>query len=231
MESKKGLLLVCLFCLGLFVNAQDCTMYFPDRVGSTREMKSYDQKEKLSSITRQEILEKIENGNDILVKVRSSSFDKKDEEIYTGDLELLCEGGIFKFDLKSYLDPATLASYEEMGVEITSDNLVYPSNLNAGDKLPDGALKMVVKSGNATIITITLNISNRKVESRESITTDAGTFTAYKLSYDVTSKMGFITTNSSVVEWMAQDVGLVRSETFNKKGKLMGYSVLTAYSE
>jgi hypothetical protein len=85
--------------------------------------------------------------------------------------------GIFKFDLKSYLDPATLASYEEMGVEITADNLVYPANLNAGDKLPDGALKMVVKSGNATILTITLNISNRKVEGRESITTEAGTFT------------------------------------------------------
>jgi hypothetical protein len=59
-------------------------------------MKSYDQKKKLASITRQEILEKIENGNDILVKVRSSSFDKKDEEIHTGDLELLCEGWYFQ---------------------------------------------------------------------------------------------------------------------------------------
>ena len=28
-------------------------------------------------------------------------------------------------------------------------------------------------------------------------------------------------------EWYAEDVGMVRSETYNKRGKLMGYSELT----
>jgi hypothetical protein len=96
--------------------------------------------------------------------------------------------------------------------------------------LPDGELKMVVKSGSATIITITLNISNRKVEGREDITTDAGTFSSYKLSYDISTKAGFITTNSNVIEWISEGVGLVKSETYNRRGRLAGYSVLTGYT-
>jgi hypothetical protein len=202
-------------------------MYFPDEVGSTREMKFYDQRDRLSSISRQEILDKITSGSKTQVKVRTTSFDKDESEIHTGELEFICEDGIFTFDLKDYLDPASLAAYEEMGIEITADNLAYPARLVPGDQLPDGGIKMVVKSGSTTILTLTVDISNRKVEGTEEITTEAGTFKCYKITYDVTSKAGFITTNSTAIEWMADGVGMVRNETFNRRGRLTGYSVLT----
>ena len=230
MKSRITFLTVAFFLFVLTVSAQDCPMYFPDNIGSTREMKFFDQRDRLTSITRHEILDKTIGDNKINLKVRATSYDEDDKEIHTGELELICEDGIFKFDLTGYLDPATLASYEEMGVEISAENLEYPSNLNTGDELPDGELKMVVKSGSATIITITLNIFNRKVEGREDITTDAGTFTSYKLSYDISTKAGFITSNSNVIEWISEGVGLVRSETYNRRGRLAGYSVLTGYT-
>jgi hypothetical protein len=229
MKSRFALLVLFTILTGLAVNAQDCRLYFPDRIGSTREMKFYDQRNRLTSITEHEILEKNVNGDNVNIKVKATSYDKDAKEIHTGELEFTCEGGIFKFDLKGYLDPATLASYEEMGVDITADNLAYPAKMTTGDKLPDGGLKMVVKSGSATIITITLNITNRIVEGSESITTDAGTFSCYKLSYDLNTRAGFINSSSSVVEWMTEGVGLVRSETYDRRGRLAGYSVLTGY--
>ena len=203
-------------------------MYFPDQVGSVREMRSYDQRDRLTSITRQEILDKTVSGNDVRVKVRTTSYDNDENEILTGDLEIVCEDGVFSFDLRDYLDPNTLAAYEDMGIEITADNLLYPANMSAGDQLPDGELQMVVKSGQTTILTLILTISNRKIEEIENITTDAGTFSCYKISYDISTKAGFITTSSSAVEWIADSVGLVRNETYNRRGRLTGYSVLTA---
>ena len=131
--------------------------------------------------------------------------------------------------MKDYLDPNTLASYEEMGIDFTADNLVYPANLSVGDVLPDGELIMSVKSGTMTIFTLTLTISNRKVEEIEEITTDAGTFSCYKLSYDTTTKAGIISSSSSVIEWISEGVGMVRNETYNRRGRLTGYSVLTGF--
>ncbi len=227
MKPVVRILFFLFFMSGSLVNAQECVMYFPDKVGSTREMKFYDQRDRLSSITRQEILDKITSGSKTLVKVRTTSFDKDESEIHTGDLEFICEDGVFTFDLKDYLDPASLAAYEEMGIEITADNLAYPARLGPGDQLPDGGIQMVVKSGATTILTLTVDISNRKVEGTEEISTEAGTFKCYKITYDVTTKAGFITTNSTAIEWIADGVGMVRNETFNRRGRLTGYSVLT----
>jgi hypothetical protein len=37
---------------------------------------------------------------------------------------------------------------------------------------------------------------------------------------------GMIDFNSKGIEWIARDVGAVRSETYNKNGKLTGYTEL-----
>jgi len=216
-----------MFLPASFINAQDCSLYFPERVGSTREMKFYDQRDRLSSISRQEILEKVESGNDLKIKVRSTNYTSDEEVVHSAELELECRDGVFVFDMRDFLDPNTRAQYEEMGIEISTDNLVYPANLQAGAQLPDSEITMQVKSGAATLLTVSVAMSNRKVEGIEDVTTDAGTFTCYKISYDITSKAGFITSNSSAVEWLADGVGLVRSESYNRRGRLTGYSVLT----
>ncbi len=227
MKRATVLFLILLLSLPM-ASAQDCPMYFPDEVGTIREIRSFDQRDRLNSIVRQEILDKVVSGNSTRVKVRATSYEKDESEIYAGDLEFICEDGVFRFDLKDYLDPSSLAAYEEMGVDITGDNLIYPARLNVGDDLPDGEIRMVVKSGAATILTVSVNISNRQVEGREEITTDAGTFLCHKITYDVSSRAGFINSNSSAIEWIAEGVGQVRTETYNRRGRLTGYSVLTS---
>jgi hypothetical protein len=226
---KKVALLFLAMLLGFsFAGAQECPMYFPDEVGTIREIRSYDQRNRLTSIVRHEILDKVVADNSIRVKVRATSYDRKESEVHSGDLEFICEDGVFTFDLRDYLDPSMIASYEEMGVDITGTNLVYPAIMNVGANLPDGSVQMVVKSGGATLLTVSVNISNRKIEAREQITTDAGTFMCYKITYDVASRAGFINSNSSAIEWIAAGAGPVRTETFDRRGRLTGYSVLTS---
>jgi hypothetical protein len=219
-------------CLGILlfavtITAQDCRLYFPDKAGAVREMKSYDDKNKLVSITRQEITDKTVSGKDVTIKVRSTAFDAQEKEVYGADLEMSCKDGIFLFDMKSMIDPNTMASYKDMGMEVTTDNVIYPANLNIGDALPDANLKLLIKSGQTTLMTIAITVTNRKVVARESLTTEAGTFDCFKVSYDSVVKMGFITISGTAIEWVSDGVGVVRSESYNKKGKTTGYSVLT----
>lgn len=54
----------------------------------------------------------------------------------------------------------------------------------------------------------------------------AGTYEAAKISQTLVTKTGFITTEMQSVQWMVKDIGAVRTETYNKNGKLMGYSIV-----
>jgi hypothetical protein len=69
---------------------------------------------------------------------------------------------------------------------------------------------------------------NRKVEALESITTPAGTFECYKLTYDMEIK-SMIKMTVKATQWVARNVGAVKTESFDKNGKLVGYSLLTAF--
>jgi len=109
-------------------------------------------------------------------------------------------------------------------------SLEMPSKLNVGDVLKPGEMKMSFSSGGMTLMAMSISISNRKVEAIEDITTDAGTFSCYKISYDATTKMG-ITASSKGVEYYSDDIGMVKSEAFDKKGELLSTTVLSAFKK
>jgi hypothetical protein len=72
----------------------------------------------------------------------------------------------------------------------------------------------------------TIDITERVVESIESITTPAGTFDCIKVSSKQRIK-NIIAYEMHIVEWISKGTGLVKSETF-KGDKRKGYSELTA---
>ena len=75
-----------------------------------------------------------------------------------------------------------------------------------------------------------MNLFNRKVAGNESVTTPAGTFDCYVITYDSEAKMGFKMTSSNKL-WLSEGFGMVKQETYNKKGALIGKSVLTAFNK
>jgi hypothetical protein len=72
---------------------------------------------------------------------------------------------------------------------------------------------------------------NRKVDSKESITTPAGTWEAYVISYEgnMRTKMGpiGIPFNFTAKEWFVPGIGIVKTETYSK-GKLAGSTMITS---
>lgn len=75
---------------------------------------------------------------------------------------------------------------------------------------------------------MSVRMYNRKVEAFESVTTPTGTFDCYKLTYDMDVK-SIMKMTVKATQWVAKNVGAVKTESLDKNGKLVGYSLLTAF--
>jgi hypothetical protein len=129
-------------------------------------------------------------------------------------------------DMSKYLDPASMGAYSSMDVEVSADNLALPLGGAAGTELGNGKVTAVVRNSGIKIATITIDISDRKIAARERLETPAGAFDCLKITYNILSQIGFVKVNSSATEWYSPEYGTIRSETYNKKGKLVSYMVL-----
>ena len=77
---------------------------------------------------------------------------------------------------------------------------------------------------------MTMKFLNRKVEGNETVSTPAGDFECYVITYDTEYKMGIKMTMSSKL-WLSEGYGMVKQENYNKKGALIGSSVLTSFEK
>ncbi len=225
----KQLLLIAIFCYSSIsaLRAQDCPMYYPDKENTQMEYKQYDKKGNLSGSSIQKITSIKKSAGSTEIEVSAESFDAKGKSLGTANLTARCEGGVFYVDMSNYLGQQSSDAYKDMEMSVEGGNLEMPSGMKAGDVLKDGDLKMSFSSGGMTVLNMEVSITNRKVEAVESLTTPAGTFECYKISYDIATKM-MITVKMKGVEWYAKNVGMVKSESYGKDGKLQGSTVLSS---
>jgi hypothetical protein len=224
----KNLLLLLIGLIPVtFIFAQDCKMYFPAEEGTQIEITNFDKKDKVVGSSIQKITDKEINGDDVTLTVSQETYDKKGEQVMEGDFTVSCHDGKFYMDMRNFLNDETMSAYKDMEIEVDATDMVFPSEMSVGEQLPDASITVTINSGGMTMFTMKVWITNRKLEAREQITTSAGSFDCLKMSYDMETKM-MIKVQSKAVQWIAEDVGMVRSETYNKNGKLEGYSVLTS---
>lgn len=62
----------------------------------------------------------------------------------------------------------------------------------------------------------------------EVLETEAGRFECAKLSMEVRKRAWWMSSKDKIVEWYAKGIGLVKSETYNKRGKLQEVTTLKA---
>ncbi len=219
--------LIFILTIHLGYSQNDCKPYVPTAKGATWEITNYTAKGKATGKIAYELINKVENGNDVTFKIKTVTYDKKGEEVYSNIFEAKCIDGKFDFDMAFKMDGGALEAYENMDVEVDASKFEIPDmNSTPGTTLDDGSLEIKIGSGGMSMFKMTILITDRKVEAKEDITTPAGTFNCIVLSQKVSTKM-MIRVQGASKEWYSENIGLVRSESYNKKGKLMGYSVLT----
>jgi len=225
MKNTKILFVIFLaFVMSGIVRAQDCN-YYNLSAGMVTGYQNLDAKGKLTSTSRSTCLSVDKVGAATIFKMKSEYADAKNNNPSSHEYAMRCENGMFYLDMQNFVDPKSMEAFKGMEVSVDANDMSYPSGLSAGQSLSDANITITAASGGMSILKLTMNITNRKVVGTESVTVPAGTFECYKITYDVETKMMF-KVEASVTEYVNMGVGNVKTETFDKKGKLSGSTVL-----
>lgn len=215
------------------LNAQDnCSKYYPMSEGSSFEYTNYDKKGKVDGITQYKIssVSSLVDATQATLDLKLS--DKKGKEVYNLNYNFTCENNVVKVDYKSLFPAQMIQQYSEMDIDmdISGTDIELPNDLKVGEELADANVTIEMNMSGIKMV-ISVDQINRKVISKETVTTAAGTFDCMVLSETTKSKvMGAnIELNSKL--WLAEGVGMIKQETYKKNGSLMSKTELSKYSK
>jgi hypothetical protein len=192
-------------------------------------METYNGKGKISGKTEQKVISYQSQSNGFNAKVHTVMTDEKGKEIMQGDLDFACQNGTMTIDMRNFVSEDQMKAFGEYEFDVEAQNLEIPNSLSVGQSLKDAAITITATNSPIPMNT-TVTITDRKVVGKESVTTPAGTFECYKITSNSTIKTKTVvgvTMNFSAIEWLAPKAAIVKSESYNKNGKLQGYSLLT----
>lgn len=227
MKNITGLLIMLMVAIS--AKAQNCEGFFPMKQGAVIETQSFNPKDKLQGMHRQTILAVDQVDEGVAIKVKSEQLDEKGKPSFEQELNMRCVDDVFYMDMKDMLDPKTMGGFQDMEVSVSGVDLEFPGIMQVGQTLNNGNIKMSVSSSGFTVMNMEVKILNRKVEAYEPVTTPAGTFDCFKISYDIEMKT-VVNVKAKGTDWVAKNVGVVKSEQYDKNGKLTGYTLLSRFS-
>jgi len=214
-----------------YVKSQNCNIYYSLANGNEYEMTNYDSNNNVNGKTINKISNVISNTEGIMATVKTTTKDIKDEVVANTGFSVKCIGDKMYIEMKNFIPLESLVQMNNMSVKSDAKCLEFPENLSVGATLNDASSTISLYSGSDLFTTIKITITNRKVVSKESITTTAGTFNCFKITQDfnmeTTTKGVTIPVSIKSAEYYAAGAGSVKTESYNKDGKLMGYSLLT----
>lgn len=209
--------------------AQDCKNFYYMTDNAVVEMSIYNDKEELMGKQVYKIAEVEKKGSDLVSTFTTSFLDKDGKEVSTSQGKFKCNGVTIGLDMKMNI-PGAPAGNMSAKMKSSDAYLSYPTTLRVGQFLADGAFHMESEVNGMPMV-LDLKISERKVEAKESITTTAGTWDCFKISYNIEMKasvMGAgIPMELKATEWFAPGFGMVKTMSYNKNGKLMGSTLIT----
>ena len=213
---------------------QNCSGYYY-LSNSSVVMTTYDKKAKESGKVTYTISNIDKTGNAITANFVSEMLDEKGKSISKGTGKYKCSGGNLFIDARMSMPQEQMGAYKDMDVKADETFIEYPSSFSDGQSLKDANFKMTVINKGNPFSTVTMEQTNRKIEGKESVTSPAGTWDCWKISYEgrfratVGGPSGIgIPFNFKSTEWFAPGFGIVKTETYNKNGKLMGSTLITA---
>lgn len=205
--------------------------YYALKKGAKITYTFYDGKEKITGYGKQEILEITRTKNSINATVFGTRTNRKGKVEGSATVTLRYKNGNFHVDLLNMLSPKGMENFE-IDARMSGREMLIPSKLTPGQILPEAeaVFEMKVKSGDSPIDMppITFRVFNRRAVRAEEVDTPVGKFVCFKIvqtmeaDYPIVGKQ--LTTN---ITWIGKGMGVVKTESYDKKGKLQSRMLLT----
>ena len=229
---KIKLLNVLSFLIGTaFIAAQDnCSAFYPMNEGVSMEYTNYNKKGKVEGVSTYKVTEANHTGDTTTATMSINLKDNKGKDIYSTSYNLTCTGNMVTLDYESLLPTEMMEQYGDMDIEISGNDIEIPNELSVGQNLKDANVAMKISMSGINM-NMTVDMTNRKVEKKESVTTSAGTYDCFVLYSENRSKMMMANQVYPSRVWLAEGIGMVKQETYKKNGDVMSSTMLTAQSK
>ncbi|MCX6217154.1 hypothetical protein [Spirosoma sp.] len=202
------------------------------KTGTNFEISQFSAKEKPMGKITYQVKDVRKEGSSTVMDITAQFQDEKGNQRPPYLIHYTCTGNELVADMSGMMQAMQNGGMKDMEMKLKTNKLIYPGKLSVGQKLNDGQMEVEMSSNGSTMMNMNMVMANRQVESKDPITTPIGTFDAFKVSSDVNFEnrvMGIPVRSTMRVVSYRTDNQLfdIRSETYNKNGKLMGYSLLT----
>jgi hypothetical protein len=201
------------------------------KVGSTWVVEDFSGKDKSTGKTTFKVAKLDTVGGKYDLRISAILTDAKGKQLKKIEVGQACRMDSLFIDMKNYFHVRDNASYKW---STTPSFLTFPTLIDVGQQLPPATITYTAikapriatqvgptASKNDQIgSTATCTIDSRVVESKEDLTTPAGTFTCYKIKSNVTidNELDYAKIEQARIDWYVPGVGIVKSEVY-KKGK------------
>jgi hypothetical protein len=228
---RKTLTIIFLIIISSGIWAQNCELYLPLVENTGMQYQNFNRRDRLEGTQDVMIKQVTKLADRVEALVNVKYYDNRENFQHEGEYTIACKGNELLIDIQSMLDPNMMAGFENMEVSISGTNIEIPGNMKVGDVLPEATMDMKVTTSGMTISEMKFITRNRKVEAKESITTPAGTFECFKITYEnftETRAMGIpVRVTMKGVEYYAPGIGNVRSEFYDDRDRLQSYTILS----
>ena len=226
----KNLILIFLTAFSFQATAQDCSPWFPFKKGSIFEYTFFDKKDRQTARMVYEVTEMKEVGGEYQYNLQTKMYDKKDKEMSGFEFTVACSDGTYRANISNFANPQFKEILGSMDVKVSGDDLMIPKSLSVGQELPDANSTSEAEMGIVNM-KLEMRITDRKVLSKEKVTTPVMAFDTYKITSTQHVKMPMMNRSSTSLSYYSEGYGHVKSENMDKKGKLESYMLLTKFEK
>ncbi|TVZ15396.1 DUF3108 domain-containing protein [Maribacter sp. MAR_2009_72] len=230
MKTKAILFLVLLLSITTMIAQDNCSKFYPMTEGVAMEYTNYNKKGKVENVSSFKVVNVSNTGGTTNATMAINLKDNKGKDIYDTDYNLSCTGNMVTLDYESLLPTEMMQQYGDMDIEISGNDIEIPNDLSVGQNLNDANVTMKISMSGINM-NMAVDMTNRKVEKKESVTTPAGTYECFVLYSENRSKMMMANQVFPSRVWLSEGVGMVKQETYKKNGDLMSSTMLTSYNK
>jgi hypothetical protein len=213
----KLLLLLGAIVCSVEIYAQDCNGYYFLQNNKTIEMAILNKKGEQSAKQVYTVSNVNNSGSTTTADLNSEMFNSKGKSMATSKAKIRCDGGVMMVDMKLSM-PQQPGSPMAGETDVKADDIYmeYPPSMNVGDNLKNASMHMDFDN-NGMKQSIDMDVFDRKVEGKEKITTPAGSWDCYKISYKSKIRMKTMgigmPMNIEGIEYFAPGFGVVKTQS------------------
>lgn len=207
----KTLLLVFISLMATMgLSAQE--PFFFTKNGLKITLAEKDGKGKINGYTQSTVVSVEGDPSNCTVVYKTMVMDKKKKPLLNEEMDMTIhiKDGVVTFD------PASLAGKLMEGMQVSGDNLILPADAGVGDVLQDYNITISI-GGMKT----TTSNSDIKVTGEETLNIGGTNIDCLIVESSVLTKVIGIKQEMKQKIWYGRGIGPVKTESYNKKGKLM----------